>query len=85
MHKTSGEVIRKKPRALTKSMSAQVVIETVRPMCVELYRDVKELGRFMLRVSGVTIAAGLITKVIFDQCGSTNLYNSNIELQSQFL
>lgn len=63
VHKTSGEILRKRPRALTKGVSAMVVMETVRPMCVELYRDVKELGRFMLRVSGVTIAAGLITKV----------------------
>lgn len=63
VHKTSGEILRKRPRALTKGMSAMVVMETVRPMCVELYRDVKELGRFMLRVSGVTIAAGLITKI----------------------
>lgn len=63
VHKTSGEIIRRRPRALTRAMSALVVIEPVRPMCVELYRDVKELGRLMLRVSGVTIAAGLITKI----------------------
>uniref|UniRef100_A0A8D8QKG1 HBS1-like protein n=2 Tax=Cacopsylla melanoneura TaxID=428564 RepID=A0A8D8QKG1_9HEMI len=63
VHKTTGEIVRNKPRALTKGMSAQVIIEPVRPMCVELYREVKELGRFMLRVSGVTIAAGLITKI----------------------
>lgn len=63
VHKTTGEVLKKKPRCLTKNISALVVIETSRPICVELYRDVKELGRFMLRVSGITIAAGLVTKI----------------------
>jgi elongation factor 1 alpha-like protein len=30
---------------------------------MELYRDIKELGRFMLRVGGITVAAGLVTQV----------------------
>jgi translation elongation factor EF-1alpha len=30
---------------------------------MELYRDIKELGRFMLRVRGITVAAGLVTQV----------------------
>nr|WRK57540.1 Hbs1 protein [Recilia dorsalis] len=63
LHKSSGEVVKRRPRCLTKNSSALVVLETSRPVCVELYRDVKELGRFMLRVGGATIAAGLITKV----------------------
>lgn len=40
-----------------------VRIEVLRPVCVELYGECKELGRFMLRSSGHTIAAGVITKV----------------------
>ncbi len=32
-------------------------------MCLELYGECKELGRFMLRSSGHTIAAGVIIKV----------------------
>ncbi|XP_054274702.1 protein HBS1-like [Macrosteles quadrilineatus] len=64
LHKSSGEVIKRRPRCLTKNSSALVVLETSRPVCVELYRDVKELGRFMLRVGGATIAAGLITKIL---------------------
>lgn len=63
LHKSSGEVIKRRPRCLIKNSSALVVLETSRPVCVELYRDVKELGRFMLRVAGATIAAGLVTKV----------------------
>uniref|UniRef100_A0A1B6IM34 Tr-type G domain-containing protein n=1 Tax=Homalodisca liturata TaxID=320908 RepID=A0A1B6IM34_9HEMI len=64
LHKSSGEVVKRRPRCLTRNTSALVVLETSRPICVELYQDVKELGRFMLRVGGATIAAGLITKVL---------------------
>lgn len=64
LHKGTGEVIKKKPRCLGNNSCALVEIETSRPIGVELYADVKELGRIMLRVSGVTIAAGLITKII---------------------
>lgn len=63
VNKNTGEVIKKKPRCLLKNNSAVVIIETSKPICIELYREMKELGRFMLRVGGVTIAAGLITKV----------------------
>ena len=38
-------------------------IEFEKPICLELYKDNKELGRFMLREGGHTIAAGLIEEV----------------------
>ena len=38
-------------------------IEVDRPICLELYANCKDLGRFMLRSSGSTIAAGLVTEV----------------------
>ncbi|XP_034946876.1 HBS1-like protein [Chelonus insularis] len=63
LHKSSGEVMKKKPRCLPKNSSAIIEISTQRPICLELYRDVKQLGRVMLRVSGSTIAAGLVTKI----------------------
>lgn len=63
LHKSSGEIIKNKPRCLPKNSSAIVEIQTQRPICMELYRDVKQLGRVMLRVGGSTIAAGLVTKV----------------------
>lgn len=64
LHKGNGEVIKRKPRCLGNNSCALVEIETTRPICVERYADFKELGRIMLRVNGVTIAAGLITKII---------------------
>lgn len=50
-------------RFLTKGQNALVELQTQRPIALELYKDFKELGRFMLRYSGSTIAAGVVTEV----------------------
>ncbi|KAE8746118.1 hypothetical protein FOCC_FOCC007244 [Frankliniella occidentalis] len=63
LHKSTGAIIKQKPRCLTGNTIALVELEVSRPICLELYGDIKELGRVMLRVGGVTIAAGLVTKV----------------------
>lgn len=64
LNKSTGEVLKKKPRCLGTNCVAVVEIEVCRPICVEQYKDVKELGRVMLRVAGTTIAAGLITDIV---------------------
>lgn len=64
LNKSTGEVLKKRPRCLGNNSSASVEISTSRPIAVELYSECKELGRIMLRMAGVTIAAGLITRVI---------------------
>ncbi|XP_070556539.1 uncharacterized protein [Ptychodera flava] len=64
LNKSTGEVIKKKPRCLVKQSNATICIETARPVCVELYKDYKDLGRFMLRSGGSTIAAGVITEIL---------------------
>jgi len=61
--KGTGEIVKRKPRILTKNSSAQVEIVTESPVCVETYAESKELGRFMLRAAGKTIAAGMITDI----------------------
>ncbi|KAM4632746.1 HBS1-like protein isoform 1-T1 [Polymixia lowei] len=63
LHKSSGEVLKKKPKCLVKGMNAIVEIQTQRPVSLELYKDYKELGRFMLRYVGSTIAAGVVTEI----------------------
>ncbi|CAH2262217.1 jg26834 [Pararge aegeria aegeria] len=63
LNKSTGEVLKKKPRCLGNNSVAVVEIEVSRPICIERYKDVKELGRIMLRVAGVTIAAGLVTDI----------------------
>lgn len=51
-------------RLLTKGQNALVELQTQRPVALELYKDFKELGRFMLRYSGSTVAAGVVTEVL---------------------
>lgn len=63
LNKSTGEILKKKPRCLGNNSVAVVDIEVCRPICIERYKDVKELGRVMLRVAGVTIAAGLVTDI----------------------
>ncbi|XP_020293984.1 HBS1-like protein isoform X2 [Pseudomyrmex gracilis] len=64
LHRSTGDVIKKKPRCLLKNSSAIIEVTTQNPVCMELYKDIKQLGRVMLRLEGTTIAAGLITKIL---------------------
>ncbi|XP_022819255.1 HBS1-like protein [Spodoptera litura] len=64
LNKSTGELVKKKPRCLGNNCVAVVEVEVCRPICVERYKDVKELGRVMLRVAGTTIAAGLVTDIV---------------------
>lgn len=64
LNKSTGEIIKKRPRFLGNNTSAVIEIQVGRPIALELYSECKELGRIMLRVGGVTIAAGLITNII---------------------
>ncbi|NXU52396.1 HBS1L protein, partial [Turnix velox] len=63
LHKSTGEVTKQKPKFLSKGQNALIEVQTQRPVALELYKDFKELGRFMLRYSGSTIAAGVVTEV----------------------
>ncbi|XP_073431952.1 HBS1-like protein isoform X1 [Dendrobates tinctorius] len=63
LHKSTGEVVKKKPKCLTKGMNAIIELQTQRPVALELYKEFKELGRFMLRYSGSSIAAGVVTEI----------------------
>lgn len=64
LHKGTGEVVKKNPRCLGNNSCALVEIETTRIVCIERYADCKELGRVMLRVGGVTVAAGQVIKIL---------------------
>uniref|UniRef100_A0A8C5VTC9 HBS1-like protein n=1 Tax=Microcebus murinus TaxID=30608 RepID=A0A8C5VTC9_MICMU len=63
LNKSTGEVTKKKPKLLTKGQNALVELQRQRPIALELYKDFKELRRFMLRYSGSTIAAGVVTEI----------------------
>ena len=63
VNKSTGEVIKLRPRCLVKNNSAIGQIETSKPISIELYQDYKDLGRFMIRSKDTTVSAGLVTKV----------------------
>lgn len=67
LNKSTGEVIKKNPRMIKKNTHALIKIQLSRPICVEVYSDIRQLGRVMLRSGGTTIAAGLVTKVNFNK------------------
>eukprot|EP00092_Neocalanus_flemingeri_P029016 GFUD01031501.1.p1 GENE.GFUD01031501.1~~GFUD01031501.1.p1 ORF type:complete len:732 (+),score=222.72 GFUD01031501.1:75-2270(+) len=64
LNKSNGEVVKAKPRCLTGNQSAVVEIIISRPIPLELYKSNRELGRFMLRTGGHTIAAGMVTEIL---------------------
>ncbi|CAG9536069.1 unnamed protein product [Cercopithifilaria johnstoni] len=60
LNKSTGEVIRQKPRTLAKNMSGMIEIRTERAVSLERYSECRALGRVTLRYAGETIAAGII-------------------------
>ena len=50
-------------RFIGKHANAVIELQTARPVCIELFKDNRVLGRVMLRYGGKTIAAGVITEV----------------------
>ncbi len=56
----TGEVEQTRPRRLASSCTARVGIKLERPVCLETFKENKELGRFTLRADGETIAAGIV-------------------------
>jgi len=67
LNKSTGLVIMKNPRIIKKNTYALIKINLSRPICIEVYSDIRQLGRVMLRSGGTTIAAGLVTKVNFNK------------------
>ncbi|KAK7100178.1 HBS1-like protein isoform X2 [Littorina saxatilis] len=64
LNKSTGEVVKNRPKCLTKNSSAIVEVEFERTVCVEMYTEFRDLGRFMLRSGGHTIAAGMIEEIL---------------------
>jgi len=64
LNKSTGEVLKNKPRFLTGNSSAMVNITVSKSIPVETYKDNRELGRFMVREGGNTIAAGMVTEIL---------------------
>ena len=63
-HRTTGETAKKRPRCICSNTTALVEIHTQRPVCLDLYAENKQLGRFTLRNKGSTLASGLVTEFV---------------------
>jgi len=59
--KKTGNSIKKKPMFVTSGSLVRCIIECNQPVCLELFQDVPQLGRFTVRDEGKTIAIGKVT------------------------
>lgn len=51
-------------RCFGKNTSGVIEITMDKPICLEIYAQLKEMGRVTLRADGVTVAAGVVTKLL---------------------
>ena len=59
----TGEVIEQNPSFLKTGDSAVVKFQPARPVVLETYSDIPQLGRFAIRDMGTTIAAGVVKEI----------------------
>jgi elongation factor 1-alpha len=59
----SGQVTQEKPDFLKTGDAALVKIKPLRPLAVEAYSEIPQLGRFAIRDMGSTIAVGVVKEV----------------------
>ena len=59
----TGEVIEENPSFLKTGDSALVKFQPIRPVVLELYSEIPQLGRFAIRDMGTTIAAGVVKEI----------------------
>ncbi|KAJ1474430.1 P-loop containing nucleoside triphosphate hydrolase protein [Baffinella frigidus] len=66
LDKKTGQPEAKVPRFVRPGQSAIIEIETDEAICVETFKSVPSLGRFVLRESGTTVAIGVVTELLTD-------------------
>ena len=59
----TGQVVEKNPQFLKTGDVAKVKLRPLQPVALEPYSDFPELGRFAIRDSGMTIAAGVVREI----------------------
>ncbi len=59
----SGQVTQEKPDFLKTGDVALVKIKPLRPLSVESYSEIPQLGRFAIRDMGSTIAVGVVQQI----------------------
>ena len=73
---TGSSQVAKKPKMLKSFDEAKVVIKMLRPICIEKYEHVPELGRFTIRSNQYTIGSGeiLMMKPVNKELLKNNYY-----------
>ncbi|MCD6235936.1 MAG: translation elongation factor EF-1 subunit alpha [Thaumarchaeota archaeon] len=59
----TGQVVEKNPQFLKTGDVAKVKLRPLQPVALETYSDFPELGRFAIRDSGMTVAAGVVREI----------------------
>jgi translation elongation factor 1A (EF-1A/EF-Tu) len=59
----TGQVTEENPKSLKTGDAAVVKVRPLKPLVIEEYKNIPQLGRFALRDSGRTIAAGVVEKI----------------------
>lgn len=64
----SGNVLEQHPEAIRAGDGAMVLVEPLKPVCVETFERFPPLGRFALRDKHTTVAVGVIKSVVRGSC-----------------
>jgi len=59
----TGQVVEDHPKTIKTGDAALVRLKPLTPLCIETYKEFPELGRFALRDSGRTVAAGIVKEI----------------------
>ncbi len=59
----TGQVVEKNPQFLKTGDVAKVKLKPLQPVALETYSEFPELGRFAIRDSGMTVAAGVVREI----------------------
>ncbi|KAL7065900.1 putative elongation factor 1-alpha [Cryptosporidium serpentis] len=70
MDKRSGKVLEENPKMIKSGDAAIVVMEPLKPICVEAFTEYPPLGRFAVRDMKQTVAVGVIKSVVKKEISS---------------
>lgn len=56
----TGKIVERQPKMLKKGEAAVVVFEPIKPMVIEKFKEIPQLGRFAIRDMGRTIGVGVV-------------------------
>ena len=63
IEKSNTKGKKRRPRRISKNESGIIRLKFAQHICIEKYEDNKQLGRFVLRSNGDTVASGMILKI----------------------